>query len=186
MRKQTPAPDKKEKDVSRPLFGSFLCNDCRCPSVSLCLTRWRVSDPSSVPVSCSRSRWISPMCIWPTQRRACGSRWWNWRDPVLRKVERAVGRKQGEGKFASHAAVARLKFHILFHVSDTPPPVDTQSVLWASRVLGFISQLTKLNPSCTWGWFVIFKKCEGNHDPQLQQVEGWFIVRKRLWWSQIG
>lgn len=76
MRKQTPAPDKKEKDVSS-LFSAW---DCFCVTTvvvdlflftSLMMYEWPQS--SSDLVSCSHLRWISPMCIWPTQRRACGS-----------------------------------------------------------------------------------------------------------------
>lgn len=85
MRKQTPAVDKKEKDVS------LLHGLCSCPSVC-------DGDPLASPcVSCSPSRWTSPTCIWPTRRRACSSRWWDWSDHGLRKVARAAGLRRDEG-----------------------------------------------------------------------------------------
>lgn len=45
----------------------FLCDD----NFRLKIYCWPHSP--SVPASCSHLRWICPMCIWPTQRRACGS-----------------------------------------------------------------------------------------------------------------
>lgn len=91
MRKQTPVPDKKEKDVSCFIF----LHRSLLPIVFL--FSFQSLRELLCPVFCSLLRWIYRVCIWPTQRRACVSRWWNKRDPELQKAARVVGPRQEEG-----------------------------------------------------------------------------------------
>ena len=90
MRKQTPAPDKKEKDVRTIHNRAFHKNKNEKINkihfgLSMYVGRQKqalcVLDlafcPCSLVCPASPSRWTCPMCTWPTQRRVCGSPLWN-------------------------------------------------------------------------------------------------------------